>query len=146
MWHAKQGGLLARAGKTPWADVEHGRQLPNVLHIRGLSVFSLPASEEPPPTPPGAPVTSRLTTAVNAVAFVHMSLAAHETKSFTLEEMDDVFDSGVPAWRPGRAARSRLEELEMRLESESKAKTPASADACDGPETPWGRRASSQAR
>ena len=46
----------------------------------------------------------------NACAFVHMFLAAPETKGVSLEEMDNVFDSGVPAWRSRRAVRrGRLE-------------------------------------
>jgi hypothetical protein len=38
---------------------------------------------------------------VNAAAFVHMTLLAPETKGYTLEEMDEVFDSGRhkdPSW------------------------------------------------
>ena len=30
--------------------------------------------------------------------------------------MDDVFNSGVPAWRSGRKKTSRLEELETEIE------------------------------
>ncbi|KAI6084136.1 high-affinity glucose transporter [Hypoxylon rubiginosum] len=44
--------------------------------------------------------TYMLFAAFNAAACVHMLLCAHETKGVTLEEMDDVFDSGNPAWRP----------------------------------------------
>ncbi|KAM4062738.1 major facilitator superfamily protein [Hirsutella rhossiliensis] len=72
----------------------------------------------------------------NAAAFFHMFLAAHETKGYTLEEMDDVFDSGVPAWKRGKPVHSRLEELEMRLETESAAKMHQSPDICERPETP----------
>lgn len=54
--------------------------------------------------------------AFNAAAFVHMTLTAPETKGYTLEEMDDVFDSGVPAWKRYKKA-SRLEELEREIEA-----------------------------
>jgi hypothetical protein len=43
-----------------------------------------------------------------------MFLTAPETKGFTLEEMDDVFDSGLPAWRK-LDKRSRLDELEHQI-------------------------------
>ena len=39
--------------------------------------------------------------AFNAAAFVHKTLLAPETKGYTLEEMDEVFDSGRhkdPSW------------------------------------------------
>ncbi|KAJ4316010.1 high affinity glucose transporter [Fusarium piperis] len=51
----------------------------------------------------------------NAAAFIHMFLTAHETKGFTLEEMDDVFDSGHPAWRKHDKV-SRLENLAKDIE------------------------------
>ncbi|EAQ84733.1 hypothetical protein CHGG_08747 [Chaetomium globosum CBS 148.51] len=54
--------------------------------------------------------------AFNAAAFVHMTLMAPETKGFTLEEMDDVFNSGLPAWKRYKKA-SRLEELEREIEA-----------------------------
>ncbi|KAK4133751.1 general substrate transporter [Trichocladium antarcticum] len=54
--------------------------------------------------------------AFNAAAFVHMALMAPETKGYTLEEMDDVFDSGRPAWKTQKK-RSRLEELEREIEA-----------------------------
>lgn len=54
--------------------------------------------------------------AFNAAAFVHMALMAPETKGYTLEEMDDVFDSGRPAWKT-QNKRSRLEELEREIEA-----------------------------
>ncbi|KAF9891860.1 hypothetical protein FE257_003345 [Aspergillus nanangensis] len=50
----------------------------------------------------------------NTVAFIHMFLTAPETKGYTLEEMDEVFDSGLPAWRRLNK-RSRLEELEEEI-------------------------------
>ncbi|ROT42584.1 general substrate transporter [Sodiomyces alkalinus F11] len=53
--------------------------------------------------------------AFNGLAFIHMFLMAPETKGFTLEEMDDVFDSGVPAWRT-HVKRSRLDDLEREIE------------------------------
>lgn len=54
--------------------------------------------------------------AFNAAAFVHMSLMAPETKGYTLEEMDEVFDSGLPAWKRYKKT-SRLEELEKAIET-----------------------------
>ncbi|KAK4112932.1 MFS sugar transporter-like protein [Canariomyces notabilis] len=52
--------------------------------------------------------------AFNAAAFVHMALMAPETKGFTLEEMDDVFDSGRPAWKKYKKG-SRLEDIERQI-------------------------------
>jgi hypothetical protein len=52
----------------------------------------------------------------NALAFVHMSLTAPETKGKTLEEMDDVFDSGIPAWKAGKID-SRLDQLQRDIEA-----------------------------
>lgn len=43
-----------------------------------------------------------------------MFLTAPETKGFTLEEMDEVFDTGIPAWRRGKA-RSRLDDIEREI-------------------------------
>jgi MFS family permease len=54
--------------------------------------------------------------AFNAAAFVHMTLLAPETKGYTLEEMDEVFDSGRPAWKRHKKT-SRLEELEREIEA-----------------------------
>ncbi|KAH7309662.1 MFS sugar transporter-like protein [Stachybotrys elegans] len=52
--------------------------------------------------------------ALNCIAFVHMFFAAHETRGFTLEEMDDVFDAGEPAWR--KVSRpSRITALERNI-------------------------------
>ncbi|KAK0671869.1 general substrate transporter [Cercophora samala] len=53
--------------------------------------------------------------AFNGAAFIHMALMAPETKGFTLEEMDEVFDSGRPAWKKFNRG-SRLEELEREIE------------------------------
>jgi len=47
---------------------------------------------------------------LNGLAFIHMFLAAPETKGKTLEEMDEVFDSGGRPWR-SRKAESRLDRL-----------------------------------
>lgn len=53
--------------------------------------------------------------AFNAAAFVHMALMAPETKGFTLEEMDDVFNSGMPAWKKYDKG-SKLEQLEREIQ------------------------------
>ncbi|KAL1910699.1 high affinity glucose transporter [Sporothrix stenoceras] len=52
--------------------------------------------------------------AFNGASFIHMLLTAPETKGYTLEEMDEVFDSGLPAWRRYKKA-SRLEDLEREI-------------------------------
>jgi sugar porter (SP) family MFS transporter len=52
----------------------------------------------------------------NALAFVHMFFTAPETKNKTLEEMDEVFDRGRPAWRSGPKG-SRLDRLQRDIES-----------------------------
>lgn len=52
----------------------------------------------------------------NGAAFIHMFLTAPETKGKTLEEMDDVFDSGLPAWKPVPKG-SRLDQLEKDIEA-----------------------------
>ncbi|KAI1095683.1 general substrate transporter [Rostrohypoxylon terebratum] len=52
--------------------------------------------------------------ALNAAACVHMFLFAHETAGLTLEEMDELFDSGRPAWRPNKP--SRLDTLQKDIE------------------------------
>jgi hypothetical protein len=52
--------------------------------------------------------------AVNCFAFLHMFLAAYETRGYTLEEMDDVFDAAEPAWR--KVSRpSRINALEKSI-------------------------------
>lgn len=53
--------------------------------------------------------------AFNGVAFIHMFLTAPETKGKTLEEMDDVFNSGIPPWR-GVQKGSRLDQLTRDIE------------------------------
>jgi hypothetical protein len=45
-----------------------------------------------------------------------MFLTAPETKGKTLEEMDDVFDKGIPAWKT-RATVSRLDQLTRDIET-----------------------------
>lgn len=62
------------------------------------------------------PLTSPVSqfAAFNTAAFIHMFLTAPETKGYTLEEMDDVFDSGLPAWRK-LERKSRMEELEKEI-------------------------------
>ncbi|XDG05817.1 hypothetical protein ABKA04_005432 [Annulohypoxylon sp. FPYF3050] len=52
--------------------------------------------------------------AFNGAACVHMFLFAHETAGLTLEEMDELFDSGRPAWRPNKP--SRLDALQKDIE------------------------------
>lgn len=54
--------------------------------------------------------------AFNLAAFAHMFVAAPETKGKTLEEMDEVFDSGRPAWRAALKG-SRLDQLEKDIEA-----------------------------
>jgi hypothetical protein len=44
-----------------------------------------------------------------------MFLTAPETKGKTLEEMDDVFDSGLPAWKAGKVE-SRLDQVTRDIE------------------------------
>jgi hypothetical protein len=51
----------------------------------------------------------------NGLALVHMFLCAPETKGRTLEEMDEVFDSGVPAWQKVDSSK-RLERLRREIE------------------------------
>jgi MFS family permease len=49
--------------------------------------------------------------AINLFSAIVMFLFAHETKQRTLEEMDEVFDSSVPAWRSSKIKNNRLEQL-----------------------------------
>lgn len=46
-----------------------------------------------------------------------MFLLAPETKGRTLEEMDEVFDSGIPAWRSKGQVTGRLERLAADIEA-----------------------------
>lgn len=57
----------------------------------------------------------RIFAAFNGAAFIHMFLTAPETKGKTLEEMDEVFDSGRPAWRSVPKG-SRLDKLREDIE------------------------------
>lgn len=50
----------------------------------------------------------------NALAFFHTAFFAPETKGFTLEEMDDVFNSGLPAWKTHQK-KSRLDDIEREI-------------------------------
>jgi len=45
-----------------------------------------------------------------------MFLTAPETKGKTLEEMDTVFDSGIPPWKAGKIE-SRLDQLQRDIEA-----------------------------
>jgi len=54
--------------------------------------------------------------AFNGAAFIHMFLTAPETKGKTLEEMDEVFDSGLPAWKAVPKG-SRLDQLAKDIEA-----------------------------
>ena len=60
--------------------------------------------------------------AFNAAAFVHMFLAAPETKGRTLEEMDMVFDSGRRAWQP--APSSKFDEMAADIERQEEVVEP----------------------
>lgn len=51
----------------------------------------------------------------NGLALIHMFLTAPETKGKTLEEMDDVFDSGIPAWKTAKIG-SRLDQIARDIE------------------------------
>jgi NTP pyrophosphatase (non-canonical NTP hydrolase) len=62
-----------------------------------------------------------------------MFLTAPETKGYTLEEMDEVFDSGLPAWRKLKK-RSRLEELEEEIAQGNLKVTAAKEEAPVTPE------------
>lgn len=52
----------------------------------------------------------------NGAAFIHMFLTAPETKGKTLEEMDEVFDSGLPAWKAVPKG-SRLDQIQKDIEA-----------------------------
>jgi hypothetical protein len=51
----------------------------------------------------------------NGCALIHMFFTAPETKGKTLEEMDVVFDSGLPAWKSVPKG-SRLDQLQKEIE------------------------------
>lgn len=69
----------------------------------------------------------------NGAAFIHMFLTAPETKGKTLEEMDEVFDSGLPAWRSVPKG-SRLDQLQKDIEA-GKLKVSAPLGSTRAPET-----------
>ncbi len=46
-----------------------------------------------------------------------MLLMAHETKGYTLEQMDDVFDRGGHAWERKKKSVSRVEAMESQVEA-----------------------------
>ena len=69
--------------------------------------------------------------AFNAAAFIHMFFTAPETKGKTLEEMDEVFDRGLPAWKPVPKG-SRLDSLTRKIEEEGfKIRLPQGAFAAE---------------
>ncbi|KAF2280027.1 high affinity glucose transporter [Westerdykella ornata] len=51
----------------------------------------------------------------NGLALIHMFFTAPETKGKSLEEMDDIFDSGIPAWKTAGTG-SRLDQLQRDIE------------------------------
>lgn len=53
----------------------------------------------------------------NALALIHMFFAAPETKGRTLEEMDEVFDSGKWPWQIEKQQTSRLDRLAADIET-----------------------------
>lgn len=54
---------------------------------------------------------------VNGLALMHMYYAAYETKGYTLEEMHEAFDSGLPPWKV-RRGESRIEALASRIQQD----------------------------
>jgi hypothetical protein len=52
----------------------------------------------------------------NGLTFIHMFSAAPETRGKTLEEMDEVFDSGLPTWKSVPKG-SRLDQLAKDIEA-----------------------------
>lgn len=63
-----------------------------------------------------------------------MFLTAPETKGKTLEEMDEVFDSGIPAWKT-RGGSSRLDQLQRDIEKGELKITTAARPAATTTET-----------
>jgi hypothetical protein len=57
---------------------------------------------------------------VNAVALIHMFVTAYETKGYTLEEMDEAFNSKLPPWKCHQKE-SKLEVLASRIEHQQQA-------------------------
>lgn len=52
----------------------------------------------------------------NGAAFIHMFLTAPETKGKTLEEMDEVFNSGIAPWKQ-KSTGSRFDQLQKDIEA-----------------------------
>ncbi|KAF2731786.1 putative high-affinity hexose transporter [Polyplosphaeria fusca] len=69
----------------------------------------------------------------NGLALIHMFLTAPETKGKTLEEMDDVFDSGHPAWKSVPKG-SRLDQIQRDIE-QGGSKVPTTLGGGRGPAT-----------
>ena len=59
----------------------------------------------------------------NGCALIHIFLTAPETKGKTLEEMDEVFDSGLPAWKSVPKG-SRFDQLQKDIEAGNLKVTP----------------------
>ena len=69
--------------------------------------------------------------AFNGAAFIHMFLTAPETMGKTLEEMDEVFDSGLPPWKAVSKG-SRLDIIRKEIEEGGlKVKIPSSSYAVE---------------
>jgi MFS family permease len=77
----------------------------------------------------------------NGLALIHVFLAAPETKGKTLEEMDEVFESGRKAWQP-QPRGSRLDDLAKRIEE---ATFEASGRVYMGSRRGWTRSATARA-
>ncbi|KAJ8099018.1 general substrate transporter [Lipomyces tetrasporus] len=56
---------------------------------------------------------------LNVLAFIHIWVAAPETKQRTLEEIDEIFEHGGPLWKSftGKLGTSRLEQLAKDIET-----------------------------
>jgi len=67
----------------------------------------------------------------NGCALIHMFFTAPETKGKTLEEMDEVFDSGLPAWKAVPKG-SRLDQIQKDIEE---GKLKVQAPGSHGPKT-----------
>jgi hypothetical protein len=52
----------------------------------------------------------------SGLTFIHMFFTAPETKGKTLEKMDEVFDSGLPAWKSVPKG-SRLDQMAKDIEA-----------------------------
>ncbi|KAH6687973.1 high-affinity glucose transporter [Plectosphaerella plurivora] len=72
----------------------------------------------------------------NALGLIFIFLVGVETKGYTLEEMDDLFNSGVPAWRT-HVKKSRLDELEREIAAGNlKVDRPVNNSVLDGDVSP----------